>query len=99
MTTKQLFAILALSTISLSAMAVEGVAVDLQSNGARTRDEVKAELRVALANGEIKHGDLVDFQELVAYRPQSSRLARTEKNDDAVQDITKLERRDTAKSK
>jgi hypothetical protein len=79
-------------------MAVEGVAVDLQSYSGRTRDEVKAELRVAIANGEIKHGDLVDFQELVANRPQSSRLAHIEKND-AVQDVTKLEQRSTGKSK
>lgn len=83
----------------MSAMAVDGVSVDLQSNAGRTRDEVKAELRVAIANGEIKHGDLVDFQELVANRPQSSRLVRTENRDNAVQDVTKLEQRNTDKSK
>lgn len=75
MKTKTFTIALALITVSLSAMAAD-TAIVVPSNQGKTRDDVKAELKLAIANGEIVHGDLADFYQLLARAPQERTIAR-----------------------
>ena len=89
MNAKKILTAVALITLSLSAVAADFESVIVPAKQGKTRDEVKAELKLAIANGEIVHGDLADFQQLVANRQPERALVRTDKRESRAQDVAK----------
>lgn len=78
MNAKQILVAMSLAALSVSGMAADVDSVTIKGKSGVSRDEVKSELMRALANNEIKHGDLVALHELLAplpAAPQEQRLA------------------------
>lgn len=78
MNTIKAAAILLLATAGAAASATDIVAVPASTVAGPaqvTRAQVKLELQLAIANGEIRHGDLADFEALVAPGAQRTVLA------------------------
>ena len=78
MNTIKAAAILFLATAAVAASAADLAAVPAGTAAGPTqvtRAAVKQELQLAIANGEIRHGDLVDFEALVAPTAQRTALA------------------------
>ncbi len=75
-----LAAVTAVTLLGSTACATAGGSVDIPAKAqaaAKTRAEIIAETKLAIANGEIKFGPLVDFEDLVAQRaPQDKRFAQ-----------------------
>jgi hypothetical protein len=63
---------------SAAASATDLVAVPASTPTQVTRAQVKQELQQAIANGEIRHGDLADFQSLVEPTAQRVAVAATQ---------------------
>lgn len=89
MNAKNIIATLGLVTMSLSALASDIDAVVIHTSQGKTRAEVKAELNEAIAKGEIVHGDLADFQQLLASAQQDRMVAQADKKDRRTQDVAK----------
>ena len=75
MSTIKAAAILFFATAATAASATDFVSVPTSTQSQITRVQVKQELQQAIANGEIRHGDLVDFQGLVEQSVQRTTLA------------------------
>ncbi len=73
MNTTKAAAIFLVATVSAASWAADVTAIPASTQSGITRAQVGHELQHAIANGEIKHGDLVDFHELVA--PSAPRTA------------------------
>ena len=86
MNAKHIIATLGLVTLSLSAMASD-VSVVIYGSQGKTRAEVKAELKEAIAKGEIVHGDLADFKQLLATPQQERMVAQADNKDQRTQDV------------
>jgi hypothetical protein len=70
-------AILLLVTAGAAASAADLVSVPASAPTQVTRAQVKQELQQAIVNGEIRHGDLADFQSLVEPSVQRVAVAST----------------------
>jgi hypothetical protein len=73
--------LVAVTFLGSIACATAGEPVDVRTKAAqaaaKTRAKIIAETKLAIANGEVKFGPLVDFEELVAQRaPQNKGLAQ-----------------------
>lgn len=75
MNTIKVAAILFFAAATTAASAADLVTVPTSTQSQTTRAQVKQELQQAIANGEIRHGDLVDFQSLVEPSAQRATLA------------------------
>lgn len=75
MNTIKAAAIFFFATAATAASAADLVSVPTSTQSQTTRAQVKQELQQAIANGEIRHGDLVDFQSLVEPLIQRTTLA------------------------
>ena len=87
---------LLLVSVSVSAFAAGNNPVASQADEAgigagRTRAEVVAELKQAIANGEITHNPLDVIYELTENHPQRTAIAREEGLDKPVQDLSRLQ--------
>ena len=91
MKAKPFSTILVLATVSLSAIAADIGPVVVQANQGKTRDDVKAELKLAIANGDIVHGDLADFYQLLASAPRERMIARLNERDRRPSDTSKAQ--------
>lgn len=76
MNAKSMIASVALLASSLSAVAGDLDGLTVKPGETRSRAEVKAELHQALAKGEIVHGDLAVFHELVGRQLQPAVTVR-----------------------
>lgn len=66
MNAKNTIAALGLLTLALASHAADLDSVNLRAEAGVSREQVKAELQRALANGEIVHGNLAHFHQLLA---------------------------------
>ena len=89
MNAKHIIATLGLVTMSLLAMASD-VTVVIHASQGKTRAEVKAELKEAIAKGEIVHGDLADFKQLLATPQQERMVAQAGNKDQRTQDVAQV---------
>lgn len=86
MNAKKILAAIGLLSLSLTAMAGDIDTVVVKGNPGASRAAVKAELTRAIANGDIVHGDLVDFQQLVVSpRPERMLASSAAQNERAAQ--------------
>ena len=89
MNARNIIATLGLVTMSLSATAADvDVNVTRASEG-KTRVEVQAELKEAIAKGEIVHGDLAELHQVLASAQQDRMVAQADKKDRRTHDVAK----------